>query len=198
MIRRFALRRAGKAPCASLKLHLKRLKRSATGIGRAATKARFVHGSVLGYEALRVGDKKLAGRAVEALKPVARLGSKDSLADDAMVLIARLRLLRGARARAAKSLRHILCEMSGGDMRARAKKIAAQAKLKLKPCSARKKFKPKAVKTTKKLKERPAQPVNLGPVTASGGKMTTSLRRADCFDPGHGGDDPGARSRGRT
>ena len=185
----------GKAPCTALKPHLKRLKKSASGRGRVATKARFVQGSILGFEALRVGDKKLAGRAVEVLKPVAKLGSKDSLADDAMVLMARLRLLRGARIRAAKTLRHILCDMRDGDMRSRARKVAKQAKLKLKPCTARSQAKSKRVKTPKKPAKRASlESVNLGPVTASGGKMTTSLRRVKriVLDPGHGGNDPGA------
>ena len=85
----------GAAPCKRLKPHLKRLSALQRGKGRQAIKARFVRGSVLGYEALRVGDRQLAGRSVEVLKPIARRGASERFADDALVLIARLRLLRG-------------------------------------------------------------------------------------------------------
>jgi len=186
----------GKSSCAALKSHLKRLKKTASGKGAQAQKAQFVFGSVQGAEALRTRNKKLAAQAVEALKPVAKLGASHRLADDALVLIARLRWMRGAKKRAAKTLNQVLCEFPKADMRKRSTILLKRWNYSVKKCAgaqpktAAKASAPKKSKTAKAL----PPPVVLGPVTASGGKMTASLRRVKriVLDPGHGGDDPGA------
>jgi N-acetylmuramoyl-L-alanine amidase len=134
-----------------------------------------------------------------------------------LLLMARLRRLRGAKRRAASTLQTLICDYSDGDMLGRAKEIRKRWGIKGKRCRAAvPKPPPKrlgataqnhSAATAKKdnlskgkqaNKKSPPGDLGLGAVTASGGDLSASLRRVRriVIDPGHGGDDPGAIGHG--
>ncbi len=192
----------GKHPCAVLKAHRARLQRSLKTLKSGAkerVRVQFILASLDGLEALRLNDKALAGQSVERFKIVVNSGPSHFLADDALVMIARLRVLRGDRKRALIALKQVACHYRESDMLSRVHKSWAQwsPDPEMGPCSDGRRPAKARTKTTAPVKA-PKSGMIGGLTETGGGGLEAAVEKIEriVVDPGHGGEDPGALGRG--
>lgn len=192
----------GAHPCSGLQAHILRLRERLNKVrGRDRVRVQFILASLDGLEALRLNDKALAGQSVERFKKVAKAGPSHHLADDALVMMARLRILRGDKKRALLSLKQVACHYRKSDMVGRVQQLwmrwsedpemgkCADGKQPARPAGSKADGKTEPVKPTK---------VVDGLVDTGGGALHAAVERIEriVIDPGHGGSDPGALGPG--
>ena len=192
----------GQHPCAALKDHRVRLQRQLNALTSGAKerpRIQFILASLDGLEALRLKDRTLAGSSVERFKKVVTAGSKHYLADDALVMIARLRMLRGDRKRALSALKQVACHYRKGDMLERVHKLWSRwsPDPEMGLCSDGRRP-ARSVAPAKAKSKSPQKQAIDGLTVTGGGGLEAAVEKVEriVVDPGHGGRDPGALGRG--